>query len=266
MNNVIAELGPRILPSEIGPVIPETDIAEMIGCDRSAITKKIKAFEKYISPFQISIPLPTSGGYQPHDCLNRTGFDRLILLMRPRRKADENIDRLFELRETILAKLDTEREAGTIPVRTPDIKSELREARELAEACQRAPEAFQAAILKKYGKVELAEALQCGIVHGEHGWYNATELGKMCDLTAEQFNHWLNNNPKDPSRRPFQYRDENHLWRLAPLGLEHGREYTFKARGGHTEPRIEWRESILVASGLRHPISEERPALASSTG
>ena len=257
MNNVIAELGPRILPSEIGPVIPETDIAEMIGCDRSAITKKIKAFEKYISPFQISIPLPTSGGYQPHDCLNRTGFDRLILLMRPRRKADENIDRLFELRETILAKLDTEREAGTIPVRTPDIKSELREARELAEACQRAPEAFQAAILKKYGKVELAEALQCGIVHGEPGWHNVTQLVTLCNdplLNPERLNHYLKN-------KGFQYRDENRLWRLAPAGMEHGKEYLFTSPHQHSEIRISWRESVLYASGLKRPVSEGQLAL-----
>jgi hypothetical protein len=80
-------------------------------------------------------------------------------------------------------------------------------------------------------------------------------------INAERLNHYLNNNPKDPERRPFQYRDENRLWRLTPLGMEHGREYPFHGQGGHVEPRIEWRESILVASGLKRAIDESQISL-----
>jgi hypothetical protein len=77
------------------------------------------------------------------------------------------------------------------------------------------------------------------------------------------FNNWLNNNPKDPDRRPFQYRDhDTRLWRLTPLGMEHGAEYPFTVwENGHTEVRIKWRDSILKACGLKRDLAPDQVML-----
>ena len=138
-----------------------------------------------------------------------------------------------------------------------DIKAELEQARHYAGLAQGDPRHFQAAIFRKHGMPEYSEALLASIpslIHGEAGWFNPSQLVPMCHdplLTAERLNWYLCNNPKDPDRRPFQYRDMNHLWRLTPLGWEHGKEYLYTAQpSGHSEIRIAWRKSILVASGL----------------
>ena len=262
----------RVIPSEIGPVIPVVDIAEMIGCNRSSITKTIKAFENQLTPFLVFKPLPTSGGTQQHECLNRTGFDRLLLLMRPKRRGGEEVDRLFEFRESVLARMDAGTGISAPKPQSPDIRSELVEARELAETCRKSTETFQAAILRKHGKSELADALQApasSVIHGEPGWYNPTQLAAMCNdplLTAERLNWYLCHNPRDPEHRPYQYRDPNRIWRLTALGKEHGREYWYTALGGHQEVRIEWRESILYASGLKRSIANDQAALPAKAG
>jgi hypothetical protein len=257
----------RVIPSEIGPVIPVVDISEMIGVDDSTISKKFKAFEKWLSPCSVFIPLSTTGGMQRFRCLNRKGFDRLLILMRPKKTGEDSIDRLFELRESILEKMGTESKE-LVPVKQPaDIHNELKEAALLAETCRKSSETFQAAILRKHGKSELADALQgpaSSVIHGEPGWYNPTQLAAMCNdpmLTAERLNWYLCNNPRDPEHRSYQYRDPNRIWRLTTLGKEHGREYWYSALGGHQEIRIEWRESILYASGLKHPIANDQTAL-----
>jgi len=242
----------RILDSPIGKVIPIQDIAELIGVDDSTITKKIKAFEKWLSPCSVFIPLPTTGGVQHFRCLNRKGLDRLLILMRPKKTGDESIDRLFELRESILAKLGAEsKEIAQTAPGPAKLKEEMTKARLIAQETGGSLIACQKIALGKCGLGDYAPALDPVpvITHGETGWYNPTRLIALCndpDLTPERLNYFLLN-------KGFQIRD-GYLWRLTPSGAVHGREYTFEAPSGHREIRIAWRISILEASGLvRHP-------------
>ena len=143
------------------------------------------------------------------------------------------------------------------------LKDEMQKARLCAQETQGSLIAFQKIALERCGLGDYAPALDVPVYHhGEKGWFIPSELVPLCNdplLNAERLNQYLKNNPRDPERRPYQYRDENHIWRLTPLGMEHGREITYTARGGHTEPRIEWRSSILYASGLLYePAPSER--------
>jgi len=151
-----------------------------------------------------------------------------------------------------------------------DIRAELQEARELAVICGRSPESFQAVILRKHGKGELASELQLSgnIVHGETGWYNVTGLVSLCNdpgLTPERLNKWLENYREGLVWAPFQYRD-GRLWRLTRRGMEHGREYQFNLGNGHSEPRISWRESVLYACGLKKHVAADQTALPARAG
>lgn len=144
------------------------------------------------------------------------------------------------------------KEIVQVPER-PRIEEELERARHYADICGKSPESFQAKVFQKHGMPEFAEALQPpapASIHGSTGWFIPTQLGQMCGLTAEQFNHWIHNNPNDPERRPFQCRDSCKVWRLTDLGLLHGQEYWYESYTGHREIRIRWKKSILVASGL----------------
>ena len=141
-------------------------------------------------------------------------------------------------------------------VQRVDIKSELQQAKEYAGICERDAGSFQAAVFKKYGMPEFADVLRPALVHGETGWYNPTRLVALCndpDLTPERLNWYLKN-------KGFQYRD-GYIWRLTPLGMAHGKEYWYTASSQHQEIRIAWRESVLFASGLKHPISTDQAAL-----
>lgn len=73
----------RALPSSIGTVIPVVDIAENLGYSRSAITKAIERNKELFEGLTSSETLPTTGGNQTFLCINNTGTERLILLLRP---------------------------------------------------------------------------------------------------------------------------------------------------------------------------------------
>jgi len=138
---------------------------------------------------------------------------------------------------------------------TPCIADELQKAKMLATGTGGNLTAFQKIALEKCGMGDYAPALDATptLVHGEPGWHNATQLGEMAGLTAEQVNAYLYN-------KAFQYR-EGKIWRLNPTGEMHGKEYVYEATSGHREIRIRWRESILYASGLKRPIDESQLAL-----
>lgn len=248
----------RIIESTIGPVIPIVDIAEMIGYSRSAIDKVIGDYEGKMSPCKTFVTLQTSGGPQRFSCLNREGVDYLFVIIHPS-KAKMNIDDLLEFRKSVLERMDGQTTAIVpVPVPALDIKAELRKAREYAEVCQCDAKVLQAAVFKKHGEPELADALNApAITHGETGWYNPTGLVKLCNdplLTAERLNWYLKNHG-------YQYRD-GYIWRLTANGMEHGKEYIYTASSQHQEIRISWRESILYASGLKKILPESQTALA----
>jgi len=245
----------RILPSGIGPVIPVVDIADMIGYSRSAITKAIKDHEGKMSPCKTFIPLPTTGGEQQFLCLNRTGIDYLFLFIHPS-KSRMNDDEFIDFRKTILDKTDNNGHAVTET--SPDIRSELQQAKELAEVCGKPAEIFQAVVFKKHQMPEFAEVLQAsGPITpsaSERGfWMTPRDIGRECALSAQQVNQYLYNNN-------FQY-PEGPIWRLTEKGEIYGEEFPFTTVYKHTEIRIRWHRSILVASRLKRPISENQLAL-----
>jgi len=133
------------------------------------------------------------------------------------------------------------------------LKASLSTARMLATETGGDLAAFQRIALEKCGLGDWAPALSTVPKHGEPGWYNPTQLGEMCGLTAEQVNAYLYN-------KAFQYR-EGKIWRLNPSGEMHGKEYVYEATSGHREIRIRWRESILYASGLKRPLDESQLSL-----
>jgi hypothetical protein len=237
----------RVLDSEIGKVVPVVDIAEMIGYHRSAITKAIHANKGAFEGLKTFQSLPTTGGEQAFLCLNETGVERLFLVISPSSKTKQDLfQKVEEFRMKAFGKL-VEKKIAVIPHNgNGDLKKELLEATEYAKIIQCDARILQAAIFKKHGETELADALQPTVTRGETGWYNPTRLVTLCndpDLTPERLNWYLKN-------KGYQYKD-GFIWRLTPEGAIHGREYVYEAPSGHKEIRISWRESILYASGLK---------------
>jgi hypothetical protein len=244
----------RVIPSEIGPVIPVVDIAESIGYSRgsitNAITKNEAAFRGYTS-FQA---LKTTGGIQQFLCLNQTGIERLILLIRPAKKKGDLCERVEAFRVKAFGRMEQKKD--TVPTLS-SLDTELQQAKRIAELTDTDPRIMWAAALRKCGLPEYADVLRPALIRGEGGWYNPTRLVTLCndpDLTPERLNWYLKN-------KGFQYRD-GYIWRLTPAGLIHGREYNFEAPSGHVEVRIAWRESVLYASGLKRLMANDQTALA----
>lgn len=274
MTQALTAQGPapmRIINSPIGQAIPAVDFADNIGYTRSAITNIISKHPDLFKGFILKITLPTPGGDQDFLCLNSTGIDRIIFHLRPIKNRPDLCERIEKFRSKAFGQL-AERKELTISVPAiPGILFELKQAREEADICGCEPNLLQAAVYRKHGEIEKADALQPpapALVHGSTGWFIPTQLGDMCGLTAEQFNHWIHNNPNDLERRPFQCRDpENRkIWRLTELGRMHGQEYWFEAPSGHREIRIRWRESILYASGLKRELPRSQMALPAKAG
>jgi len=258
----------RILPSVLGPVIPAVDIALAIGYHRSAITKMMAGHPDMFKGLTSTQPIDTgSRGQQPAVCLNSKGVRNLVLLLQPSAKKRPALyARVEDFKAAAYRKIGAPDEPAAIAAPIPDLPAELIEARSIAEACQKSPEVFQAAILRKHGKPELADALQVpaapSLIHGERGWYNASQLAEMCGIDrAEYVNNYLHNHG-------WIYRDaaEGRVWRLQPMAMDHGREYWFEAPSGHREIRIAWRESILYAAGLKRTVSDDQMALPARAG
>jgi len=235
----------RTIPSEIGIVIPVTDIVENIGYSRSSITKAITENPLTFKGFTSIQSLPTAGGIQKHLCLNKNGLERLLLIIRPAKTKGELCERIEAFRIKAFGRM--ERNEVDLPEPVPLIQEEIDRAKLLAEVTGGNLREFQKIALMKCGYGDYAKALdEPAITHGETGWYNPTRLITLCndpDLTPERLNWYLHN-------KGFQYRD-GYIWRLTDTGKIHGMEYQYEAPSGHREIRIRWRESILYASGLK---------------
>ncbi len=248
--------------------MPLMDLAIAWGLDRTSLIKHVERRMDFFEGCTRDVDNLSTGVADP--CINEEGMYLLIARVSLKKiknpAAKESIIRFRKMAPKIL-QISRKKEIVQAPVTaTSLIDEELDQAKHFAEKTQGSVKAFQAATLEKYGYDHLAKKLDPApaFTRGETGWFTPTQLAALLHdptINAERLNHYLNNNPKDPERHPFQYRDENRLWRLTPLGMEHGREYQFHGQGGHVEPRIEWKESILVASGLKRAIPEDQMAL-----
>jgi len=251
--------------------IPLADIANAWGIDRSTPDKIIERNDEvFRGLFSIVLDVTST----PMSCLNERGLYLMMgKISASRLKNPEAKAAIIRFQRWVPDLIQRYRKKEIVQVVSIDgIKAELLQAGEFADTCKKSPELFQAAILRSHGKIVLADTLLASapaLIHGEQGWFNVSQLVAMCndpDLTPERLNWYLCNNPKDPERRPFQYRDPNRLWRLTSLGKEHGREYWYTAPSQHQEIRIAWRESILYASGLKRPITNDQAALPARAG
>jgi hypothetical protein len=145
----------RVIQSEIGPVVPVVDIADMIGYTSDHLTKKIRENPDVFKDRQVLTDLPTAGGMQKCTCLDRVGFDRLLLLLKPAKTRDV-FEKIEAFRLKAFGQLAEHKEIVPVQQQPSGIIGELQEARELAALCGKSPELFQAAVLKKHGKTELA--------------------------------------------------------------------------------------------------------------
>ncbi len=246
--------------------MPLLDLALAWGLDRTSLIKHVERRTDFFEGCTRDVDNLSTG--VPDPCINEEGLYLLIARVSLKKiknpAAKVSIIRFRKMAPKILQGYRRKEIVQIAPSR--DLDGEISYARMLAEKTKGDPKAFLKIALGKFGAGDYAPALDAApvIIRGESGWYNPSQLVAMCNdpqLNAERLNYFLANNPKDPERRPFQYRDENRLWRLTPLGMEHGREYQYRAVGGHIEPRIEWRESILHASGLKRPVDEHQLAL-----
>jgi hypothetical protein len=236
----------RVLDSEIGKVVPIVDIAELIGYDRSSISKAIKANLDAFEGVKTFHTLQTAGGPQPFLCLNETGVERLFLVISPSSKTKKDLfQKVEEFRVKAFGQLAEHKllNGGN----GHDLKTEIARAKLIAAETGGDPNKFLKIALEKCGAGDYAPALDIpAVTHGETGWYNPTRLVSLVndpDLTPERLNWYLKN-------KGYQYKD-GFIWRLTPEGAIHGREYVYEAPSGHKEIRISWRESILYASGLK---------------
>jgi hypothetical protein len=149
------------------------------------------------------------------------------------------------------------------------VSDDLREAAQIAEMTGTDPKLMQAAALRRHKNemydafAEVLEKQALSVRHGEPGWYTVTELVALCNdplLTPIRLNKWLENYREDNEWKPFQYR-EGKIWRLAPHGQPHGREYQYNLGNGHSEPRISWRASVLYACGLKRDLAPDQVML-----
>ena|GEM_PF-1109605 len=254
------------------PWFPLVDLAKAWGISRSTlpdiIVRNPDLFEGCYALVGVTPSTPDSTT-DLFSCVNERGLYLLMgRITSSRLKNPEARTAILRFQRFVPVLLMAYRKREIVPVQpAPSLDAELVEARQIAKTCQKAPEAFEAEVLRKHGKDHLIPALQVpatpALVHGEPGtWFTATQLAEMCGIDrAEYVNNYLHNHG-------WIYRDasEGRVWRLQPMAMEHGREYWFEATSGHREIRIVWRKSILYASGLRREIPEDQMALPARAG
>jgi hypothetical protein len=241
----------RVVDSELGPVIPMTDVAKRLGKDRSTLSRLTRKPEnKDLFEGMISTqPLETPHGRQFCKCITREGLKRLIDLLRPVSR-DGFAGKQAQYRLSNIGKAPCQR--------AKTLDEDLDEAKHLAEKCGKPADLFLAVVLRKHGKKEFADLLTQPLATpssaGQPGiWMTPTDIGNECGLSPREVNSWLYNHD-------FQY-PQGSIWRLTSKGEEYGEEYEYPTPYKHTETRIRWNRSVLIASGLKRPAPGEPLAL-----
>lgn len=240
--------------------IPVGDLATAWGIDRTTPAKIISRNAEVFQDLSQYCDV-TSQSTEPVLCVNERGLYLLMGKVSANRlKNDMARAAIIRFQRWVpeLIQQFRKKEIVLVPPAC-NLDLEIQEARHLAELTSGDPRQFMAAALRKCGKTEYADALlksAPALVHGETGWLTAGALGERCGLNAREINAWLYNHD-------FQY-PQNSLWRLQPKGEAHGEEYWYEAPSGHREIRIRWRESILIASGLKREDAVQQPAALAS--
>ena len=227
---------------------PVSDLAAAWGIDRSTpdkiVERNIDVFLGFTALVKDTKDVTSN---QVFRAVNERGLYLMMGKISASRLKNPNAKRaIIRFQRWVPELIEKFRKGEIQQIQTPKIEDELVRAKYLAELSGGNLQAFQKIALEKCGFKDYAPALNNpAIIHGESGWYNPTRLISLCndpDLTPERLNWYLKN-------KGFQVKD-GFLWRLTPEGWKHGEEYPFNAPGGHSEPRIAWRKSILTASGL----------------
>jgi hypothetical protein len=248
----------RVLEKDGEIWFPICDLSKAWGIDPSTIFKQI---ERHPADFDGCVSDVDNLSTGEIRCVNEPGLYAVLAISSVKNVKNPGAKELIKkFRANAPKAIHHLRKKEIVQVPgTPGLDQEIRHARTLAEKCGKNPDAFLAIALEKCGEKDYAPALlqTPAVVHGEPGWYNITQLVTLCNdpmLNPERLNNFLKN-------RGFQYRDENRLWRLTPIAMEHGREYLYTSPHQHREIRISWRESVLYASGLKRAVSEGQMAL-----
>lgn len=254
----------RIIEKDGEVWIPCKDLSFAFGLDRTACYQHVNRKRDFFGEdAKDGDKLSQDGDIW----INERGFYSLLgSIKAPKGSASETL--ILQFRKSVPGVLQLHRKKEIVQATESAIIPELKQAKEEAEVCGCEPKVLFAAVYRKHGEVEKANALAPAIVHGEPGWYNPSGLVELCNdpnLTAERLNQYLANYRENGEWKPFQYR-EGKIWRLTKRGFDHGREYPFNLGNGHSEPRIAWRESVLYASGLKRPIAEGQAALPARAG
>jgi prophage antirepressor-like protein len=259
----------RILEKDGAVWMPCKDLGQALGLDRTTLYQHIKRNRDFFGETTIE------GDILSHDgddfWVNEQGLYLLLARVSVGRVQPLAKAAIIQFRKSVPALIQKYRKKELGPdllTLEGQLQAELAWAKRIAEATGADLRPFQKIALQKCGLGDYAPALdqEPAIVHGEPGWYSPSELIPLYDdkfLTAERLNQFLNNH-RDENRewKPYQYKADG-IWRLTPLGLQYGREYLFRGRGGHMEPRIEWRIDILYASSLKKQVAPDQLALPS---
>jgi len=247
----------RTFESDGEPWLPVVDLALAWGIDRTTPNKIIERNPEIFEGMVLYVGDVTS----QERVVNERGLYLLMgKISADRLKNKEARAAIIRFQRWVPELIQRYRKKEIVPVLDSKdrIKLELQRATEYAEVCKCDARVFQAAVFKKHGEPELADALQVpSMEHGETGWYNVTQLVALCNdplLNAERLNQYLKN-------KGYQWRD-GYVWRLTPEGAAHGEEFWFTSTSKHSEWRIRWRESILYSSGLKRPANGVQSALA----
>jgi prophage antirepressor-like protein len=258
----------RVIEKDGEPWFPLGDLAAAWGIDRNTpynlIIRNAAIFEGMYQDCYVTYQAADAGRVI---CVNERGLYLMLgRINADRLKNPEAKAAIIRFQRWVPELIQRYRKKEIVQVSSgPDLHTELERAKILALETGGNLPAFQKIALGKCGMGDYAPALDAvpspAVVRGETGWYNPSQLVARCNdplLTAERLNYFLMN-------RGFQYR-EGYIWRLTPLGMEHGKEYWYTAPSQHQEIRISWRESVLYASGLKRPMPESQTALPARAG
>ena len=252
MTGVLIPVGSplRVLSSDIGSVIPVVDIADMIGYNRSSITKAIKANEGAFEGLKTFQTLPTPGGDQRFLCLNHTGTERLFLLISPSSKTKRDLFiKVEEFRLKAFGKMEAPKETEKIIQK--DIDTLVQQHLHIADAMAQFAHVDRGiAVSVALARVEYDTGadLTCykNLIRKDRqqapGYLTPTQIGQeLGGLSARTINQMLQ-----------QLGYQNYLgdrWQPTKVGENYGENMPFavslKNGGVHSDYQLKWSRNIV---------------------